>query len=358
MLDYFKSLLGAGSCLGVDIGTTSVKMAEIGMKSGKPTLLNYGILETHGHLKRLNDAIQTSSLQIESKETAELLRELVSKAGFKATEVIASLPAFSAFVTLLEFPTMSEADMKKALKFQIPQYIPLSPEEMNIDWLKIGDIEDEKGIIKQQILLISVPNDRIRRYQEIFKLANLRLKMLEVETLSLVRVLSADVAEPALIVDIGSRSTNIIITEKGSLRHSAQTEFAGASLTQAVANGLGIDAKRAEEIKKQRGLLVRGAEYELSTLTLPYLDAIIGEVRRVKASFEKNPNAKISQVILAGGGANLLGIDRYFEEQLGLKTSIGNPFERVGFSPQLELFIKELGPLLGVAIGLGTKEFI
>ncbi len=358
MLNFFRGLLSKKFYLGVDIGTTSIKMVEISKGRTQPKLQNYGILESYGHLERLNDAIQTSSLKIVERQTAELLRLLLEKTKIKSSETIASIPAFSAFITLLEIPEMSEVDTAKAVPFQIRQHIPLPTSEVAIEWLQVGKKEDEKGFTKQEILVISVPNEQIKRYQNVFKLAGLKLKALEIESFGLIRALIANDPTPTLIVDIGARSTNVAIAEGGFLKYNYQTDFAGGSLTQAIASGLSINIRRAEELKKQRGLLGSGGEYELSTLTIPFLDAIISEVKRAKDNYEKNQRYKIERVILAGGGASLLGIDKYFEEQLNLPTVVGNPFLKVEYSAKTESMIKELGPAFSVAIGLGIKEFI
>jgi len=358
MFNFIKSLIGAQSYLGIDIGTTSIKMVEISGGKKQPKLQNYGILESYGHLERLNNAIQTSSLKIMERETASLLKLLLDKLKIKSRQAIVSIPAFSSFVTLMEVPQMPEVDTAKTVSFQIRQYIPLPTSEVAIEWIKVGEKEDEKGFTKQEILIISVPNEQIKRYQSIFRLAGLKLKALEMESLSLIRALIANDPTPTLVVDIGARSTNIAVADRGFLKYTYQTDFAGSSLTQAIASGLNINIRRAEELKKQRGLLGAGGEYELSTLTLPFLDAIISEAKRARANYEKSQGTKVERVILAGGGANLLGIEKYFEEQINLPTVIGNPFSKVEYPPRIEPIVKELGPSFSVAIGLGIKEFI
>ncbi len=354
MFNFLKSFLGRGSILGVDIGTASIKIVEVEKTSTLPKLKNYGILKTNTHLERPNSALQTSALKIAEKETAEFLKILIKEAGFKANEAIASIPAFSVFVTLLEMPQMPEADVAKAMSFQIKQHIPLPISEVAIDWLKVGELETEEGI-KQQILLISVPNEIIRRYRNIFNLAGLKLKALEIESLSLARALVGNDPTAVLIIDIGACSTSIAIIDQGNLKFNVFSDIAGGSLTSAIANGLGINIKRAEELKKQKGLKAGKAEYELSTLPLPYLDAIISEGIRAKNKFEREQDKKIAKVFLAGGGANLSGIEEYFEKQINIPVSIGNSLSALSYSPEIELLVKQLGPELAVAVGLAIK---
>lgn len=353
-----KSFLGAGTYLGVDIGTTSIKIAELTRIGGGPKLTNYGILDTYGHLTRLNDAIQTSSLKIAAREAGELVKTLVKKGNFRTRDAIVSVPTFSSFTIFFDLPLMSNEETAKVLQYQIPQYIPMPMEEASIDWMKVGEKDNEKGFTDQQIVVVAIPKEMISGYQEIFRLAGLKLKMVEVESFGLVRALASSSQAPTIIADIGSRSTNIIVADKGLLRYSMQTDYAGSSLTQAIANGLGIDIKRAEEIKKQKGILTGAAEYELSTLTLPFLDVILNEVKRVKSDYEKNHSLVIEKIILSGGGANLLGFEDYVREQLGMPVSVANPFLSVGYPPEIQAIIKELGPILSTAIGLGIKEFI
>jgi len=342
------------STLGVDIGTASIKIVEIAKSLPKPKLKNYGILRSRTYLERPNSAIQTNSLKILEKETADLLRILVKKAKFKSRNAVASIPSFSAFTTLLEMPIMSGVDVSKTMPFQIRQHIPLPVSEVVIDWNKVGEREDEEGL-KQQILMIAVPIEIKNKYQNIFKLAGLNLKSLETESVSLVRALAAADPSPALIIDIGAYSTNIAVSENGFLKTNFFSDFAGASLTKAIANGLNIGVKRAEELKKERGLMGGGGDYELSTLSEPHLDVIIEETNRAKNNYEKSFSRKIERAIIAGGGANLPGIGNYFEKRLGMATTIGSAFSRINYPPEIGLFSKELGPEFAVAVGLGLK---
>ena len=170
-MNFFKSfgsLIGKKSYLGVDIGTTSIKIVELAESGGHPTLKNYGVLESYGHLERLNNAIQTSTLKMLDKETGELMNQLLRKLNIKTTDVIASLPTFSAFTALLDVPVMSPQETAQAMEYQAKAFVPLPISEVSIDWLPVGEYEDEKGIKHQQVFLVSVPNEQVRKYQRIF----------------------------------------------------------------------------------------------------------------------------------------------------------------------------------------------
>ena len=155
--------------LGVDIGTTSIKIVEVERGKQLPRLSNYCILEDKSSLLRANTAIQTSSLKLFEDEVVGLLKSALREMKPRTNEAIASLPTFSAFTTILTFPEMSKEDLEKSILFGMKQYIPLPISEVAVDWMKVGEYKDEKGFLLQQILLISVPQEQIKKYKKIFK---------------------------------------------------------------------------------------------------------------------------------------------------------------------------------------------
>lgn len=360
MANIFKVLRKSifPSYLGVDIGTTSIKVVEV--KPGKelPEVVNYALLESSGYLARANQALQTSTLKLFEKQATELLRLVLKEMKPKATDVFASLPIFSAFTTILDFPPLTPKEMEQAIVFQAKQYVPQPLSEVALDWIKVGEFQDEKGFKRSQILLISVPQVEIRKYQKIFREVGLNLKALEVESLSAARVFSGD-PTPTVVVDIGSRSTNMVFLDGGELKMHAYTDFAGASLTHALATSLSINPLRAEELKKEKGIMASGPNYELSTIMFPFLDAIINEVKKALYQYATRFRAasKIERVILAGGGANLKGIEKYFGKELAMPVAKAAPLRRFEYDPRIDPLVDELNPILNVALGLTLREF-
>ena len=323
-------------------------------------LSNYGFLENYGHLERFNDAIQTSSLKLLGKETSELLKLLVKKSRIKTKRTIASIPSFSAFTIFLDLPKMTSEEITQSMQFQARQYIPLPVSEVALEWIKVGEYTDEKGFLKQQIFLISVPNETLSRYEEIFKSAGLNLEALELENVSAARALIGGDPTPTAILDIGCRASSVSIVDGGFLKAVHQSDYGGGNLTQAIAGGLRINGRRAEELKRQRGLLGTRGEYELSTLMMPFLDVIINEVRRASDDYFDKYARKIERVIISGGGVNLPGILEYAERQLSLPVIKANPFEsnRIIYSQELTPLVEELGPSFSNASGLAMKELV
>lgn len=348
------------SYLGIDIGTTSIKIAEVGSGRQLPQIKNYSLLNSSGYLLRSNDVLQTSSLKLFETGVIDLLKIMLKKMKPGATDVIASIPTFAVFMTVFDFPEMSTSDLEKSLTYQASQYVPLPISEVALDWTKVGEREDDKGYKYEQVLLISVPQELIRKYQLIMKSAGLNLRALEIESLSLARALVGNDPTSTIIIDIGSLSTNITFVDRGQVKFNTQTDYAGASLTQSLATSLNINPVRAEELKKEHGIISLGANYELSTIMLPFIDVIISEVKKAEYNYQSQfpGSPKAERVILSGGGANLAGIEKYFEKDFGCPVVKATPFLKFEYPNELELLVRELNPTLSIALGLGLKEFI
>jgi len=316
-------------------------------------LLNYGILEKYGHLERVNDAIQTSSFKLLEESTALLLKQLIQNSKVDQVPAYLSLPNFSGFVSLVEFPLLPEKELAKAVRYQAPQYLPLALEEMTLDWQVI-----ETSTEKMKVLLMAMPTEVIKRYVKTTELAKVNLKGLELETMALSRILGLKEKAPTLVADIGGRTTSLSVIDGGFLRQTHNIDTAGGDLTQVIASALGINPLRAEEIKKNSSLDSQyQGEISFKKILGPLLDVIGREMQKSINNYYLQAKRKVEKIILTGGGANLRGLENYYSEMLALPTLKGDPFSwgLVSYQPSLAPVIREIGTNLTVACGLCLK---
>jgi len=359
MFSLFKTNHSKSTALGIDIGTTSIKAAEIS-ETGKGTysLSNYAILETSGHLDHFNNALQSSSLRPLDSDLISYLTVLKEHGAFKTNRVVASLPSFAALTTLIEIPSMSAGETAKSISVQVKDYLPLPITEVTLDWIKIGEKIYPDGSRKQQVFLVSIPNEKIENYARIFGQAGFILEGFEVEHVSIARALSRSVLEPTLVIDLGGRSTSFTVVRKGIALFAGQTDFSSNSLTQALATALNISPRRADTLKRQTKIVGGGGGHELSTILVPIIDVILNEANRAINGFQNTFHEKISGALVTGGGASMPGLAEYLSKQLNLPVDVGNVFSSIGYPPEIGPFCKELGATLTVATGLALKKLI
>jgi type IV pilus assembly protein PilM len=352
-----SSILGPPKLLGIDIGTTSIKAVELGRDGGVIKLSSYGLLENYGHLERINDAIQTSSLKIMDEMTADLLKRLLQEMKPSTRTAVLSIPVFSSFVTLMEFPQMTEKEINQAVPYQARQYVPIPLTEVALDWMVLGQTStaDARRI---QILLIAVPQDVIAKYHRIAQLANLELRALELETVALARAVIGRDPSPTVLADIGARATNISIVDEGYVRMTRSIDTAGGDLTQAISYGLNLSPIKAEEVKRARGIRIVPGEEEMAGLLRPMLDLIISEIQKLADVYLERNKREVRKVVLSGGSSVLPGVREYFSQELNREVIVGNPFIQAQYDPMLEPILKDIGPLLSVSAGLAMRELI
>lgn len=343
--------------LGIDIGTTAIKMVEVSKKGSAMKLENYGILETQEYLKRGNAALQTRALKLSERDALPALKVLLKQVRPHTTNVIASIPAFSAFFVPIETPELPPKEAASALIFQAKQYVPLPMEEVNVEWIKLDEFKNEKGQQRQRYLLTAVPIATVETLKSIFKKAGLKLSLLEVENKPLIRALMSAADSITQIIDIGSESTSIYIIEEGTAKRIVQLDSGAASLTRSLGRSLDISAFRSESLKRRRGLTGSGGEYEISRALIPFIDLILTECARVRAEFERSTGKKVREIIVTGGGANLLGIDEHIKQTSGLPIKSSDALRFFETDAAIEPIKKQLARSLTIASGLALKFF-
>lgn len=352
------------SCLGLDIGTSSIKLVQLKRSEGRYKLETYGELQTYGYLERLNDPFQTKSLTMLESQVVEMIRKLLKEAEASIKQVAMSIPVFSAFVSTVNLPPMSQKELPRALFFEARRYIPISLSEVRIDW-KIIEKEradssktKKKDLFKFQVLLVAVPKEIIAKYLRITKTLGLKLSVLELESFSYIRSLIGSDPSTSCILDFGARSTSFSIIDKGFIRASHSLDTAGTELTRALSHGMGIDFRRAEMYKREKGLNHREIETgrEVKDILLTLIDKIILEAERMIDNYQTKTKRKVTKLILSGGSANLVGLEEYLEKKLKIDVVAANPWARVSYPPILEPVLKEIASRFAVAVGLAMRE--
>ncbi|MBX4211623.1 MAG: pilus assembly protein PilM [Candidatus Yanofskybacteria bacterium] len=365
------NLFKSKSKLGIDIGTSSIKVIELSKQGGRFALENYGIFELKGSGAAGSDQ---SILKLPDQEIVWGIKEVLKTAKFKSKDVIASISSFSTFATVIEMPYLSEDDLAKAIPFEARKYVPIPLDEVILDWSIVG-IADQKPIATTtasptpiptqqpvpgkattvEVFLAAVPKDETARYQKIMKEAGLNLTALELENAGLIRGLLGNDLSATAIVNIGGRSTSIVIVNRGYERISHNYEIGGFEISKAIARSLNIDLEKAEGLKRKLGL-IESTENIIREAMLSLVDMMIFETKKTIATYEESKNQKVSRVVLVGGLVNMPNFVNYFKQKLGKDVYVGNVFARIVYPQELTPIIQELSNNFSVAAGLAMRE--
>ncbi len=349
MFNFFKNpfdLLFPKKMVGIDVGTSSVKVVEISRWGEGKTLENYGEIKSDFIYKEpLVDTKMGGNLLAENF-VATAIRAVLDEAKIKTKSVIFSIPDFSTFCTSFDIPQMPEKEIKDAIYFNASQYITLPISEVTLDW-RILPNNNSTGPMK--VFLVAIPNQVIAEYQKMAHDAGLKLYALEAEALSITRALIKGSKKTVCLMDIGVQSSTINIIDSGFLKRSYSFNFYSNQLSRAISSVLGVSDKEAEEIKNKEGII--SSRQGLADTLYVLIDPLLVKIRTICAEFLQTEKREVEEIYLTGGTANLPGLKEYFQESLKKKVFVPNCFSDFLYPPILEESLRNLSPSFSVAVG-------
>ncbi|MBI5794353.1 type IV pilus assembly protein PilM [Candidatus Uhrbacteria bacterium] len=360
------------SFLGVDIGASSVKVVEFVNKKGRATLLTYGYGE-------LPTAEAGDTLFDNPKAAGELLACVCKESGCTSTAVMAALPTSNVFSTILSIPEVKDMRQRQSVvNTEVAKLSPLPLSEMILQTTFLDDVakpdkkaEKKIGAIPEapkekakdfRVLVTGAAKTFIQKYIETFKAAKLNLQAIDTEALALVRSLVGKDKGAILMLDIGSKRTNIIIVEKGIPFVSRSITIGGNTVTSQLMRTMGLSEMDADRVKRDLGIAPRqdtGLAGGLPKLLEPIMQPLLNEIRyafQLYANMELAQIKKVEKIIVTGGSAHLPRIPDYLAQMLNMNVYRGDPWARVVYPADLASVLEEIGPRMSVAVGLAMRE--
>ncbi|HBD24579.1 MAG: hypothetical protein A2566_03480 [Candidatus Zambryskibacteria bacterium RIFOXYD1_FULL_40_13] len=371
MANFLSNLVGDlfskknGSVLGIDIGSSSIKIVQLSRKNGHAVLDTYGELALGPYAgKSVGEATNLPPEKI-VEAIADMLKEKEVNITTRACGV--AIPFSSSLMTPIEMPMVSPKQLETMIPVEARKYIPVPISEVALDWYIIPkdknpdseqfvDQTEKEKLQKIEVLIVAIHNDTLIRYKDIVTKNALEASFFEIEIFSTMRSVLEQELTPALIVDMGATSTKLYIVERGILRSSHMVNRGSQSITDELSKSLGISLTDAENIKRDKGLLgeVKGVKIkDVVTLTLNY---IFSESNRVVLAYQKKYNKNVSKVILVGGGSALKGVVDVAKNNFQTEVVAGDPFSKVVAPAFLEKVLHETGPEFAVAIGVALRR--
>ncbi len=335
---------------GLDVSDLSIEALKLNKRFGKIKFSSAGRLE-------ILAGIFTNGTVQKKKELAEAIRKVCREAKphpIRDREVVISLPEARIFSYIFKFPKkLKQKQITDILKFEVPNVLPISVEEVYSDFLVLRT-EGEK----QEIFYAATPKKIIDDLREVLKMAGLEAVAFDIETASLARALikKDKKDEGAVIVDIGARDTVIAIFDQSGIRASTTIKVAGNLFTEEIAKRLKMKQEKAEEMKRSCGLSVEDRSCREGKIFLALqslFPPIISEIKKSIGYYEKQVGRKVKKIILCGGSRAMPGIVDYLRANLNLEVEIGKPY-LAGSAAAGAAGAKILSSLIGV-FGLAER---
>jgi len=361
-----------GGYLGIDIGSSGIKVVELSDIKGRPTVMTYGYSEREGSAD--------IPLIEDTKAAGELLAKICTDSGVVSTRAMAALPAASIFSAIVTVPRRkNEKEMKPLVDAQIEKLAPLPLAEM-ITYSTFIDSEKKKKKIKGEkkeaasdkqkrkesdyvrVLVTGAAKTLVQKYIEIFKIAKLNLSAIDTEAFALIRSLIGKDKSAVMIIDMGATRTSVTVVERGVPFLSRSINVGGDTVSRRIAKQIGVSDTEAEQFKMDLATAPAGDSDlpgQLPVILKPIMEPIVNEIQyafQLHANMELSEFKKIEKIVITGGSSHLSRVPEYLSEVLNLNVYRGDPWARVAYPQALRDVLDEIGPKMSVAVGLAMRE--
>ena len=341
-------LSGVSAFFGLDIGTTAVRLVELHGNGATKTLVKYAYVP-------IDSKIVLSDAKSDEQKLAQIIKELVSQSKLSTRNVAVGVPSQKVFTAVVDFDRLSPAELAKAIHLQADSLIPTPPDLSKIDWAVIGDSPKDKT--KVEVLLSSVENEFVEKRLDFLESIGLEVIAFEPDNLALTRALIApDVTATQMVIDIGNKSTDLVVTSGGSPRLTRAIPTGAESIVRAAAQSLNVEDKQARQFVFKFGLSKDKLEGRIYDAIIGTVDLLTSEIdKSIKFFQTRYVDQKVSRIIVTGGASALPEFPLYLANKFGVEVEIGNAWRNVAFAPERQNELLAVSNHFGVAAGLAER---
>ena len=342
-------LRGSSDFFGLDIGTTAIRVVHLAGSGNVRTLVKYAYAPVEPRLV-LSDA------KADQMKVAQALKDLLGQARLSTRNVAVGLPSQRVFNAVVDIERLSSSELGKTIRLQADSLIPTSPDDSKLDWAVIGDSPADKT--KVEVLLSSVTNSFVESRLEMLESIGLNVIAFEPEGIALCRsMLAPGVPEAQIVLDIGSRSSDLVIVMDGSPRLIRNIPVGADTIIRSAMQNLGIDDKQAEQFVFKFGMSKDKLDGQVYQAIIGTVDVLINELEKsIKFFATRYAGVRPQRIVVTGGASSLPEFPLYVANKFGMSVEIGNSWRNVAFPADRQNELLAISNHFGVASGLAQRD--
>jgi len=338
--------------VGLDIGSRSIKAAEITETKRGLALKRFGIVDiAHGAIEEgtINDA----------ETVAESIKQLFKSYNIKESNVAVSIGGYSVIVKKISVQTMDEEKLQETIHFEAEQYIPFDISDVNLDFQILGESESNPG--QMNVFLVAAKKEMVNDYINLVNLAGLNPCIVDVEAFALQNTFEANYdlqSENTALIDIGASKTSLNILKGNSSLFMRDVSLGCGQINQKIMSLIECSFEEAEQLKygdKPDKLTAEDLKGIISSVVADWCT----EIRRALDFFYSTyPEDQIKRIILSGGGANIEEFRELLATEASAEVESINPFKNFEIDQKIfdDAFIKQIAPQSAISMGLAMRK--
>lgn len=337
--------------VGIDIGSSSVKLVQLWQTRDGYQLLNAAIMPLPP------EAIVDNSL-MDTAAVVDAVKNLVASLGIKSKEAACSISGNAVIIRKIILPAMTSEELEDQISWEAEQYIPFDIKDVHIDFQILGP--DAIDPSKVQVLLVASKKDIINDYVAVFNDAGLSLNVMDVDSFAVQNAFELNTEasdEVRALVNIGAGVMNINVIKAETSLFTRDVQMGGNQYTEEIQKQLGVSAQEAETMKM---LAAEQQGGPLADVIGRVNDSLAQEIKRSVDFYNSTASGeeRIVSISMCGGCSKMAGLKEAVAAKLGMDVEPLNPFERIkygekDFDPE---YLQEIAPLMAVGVGLAIRR--
>lgn len=349
-----ESSADSSKIVGIDIGSSSIKVVELQNRNNVLTLTTYGELELGPYQDEgpVGKAVNLVA-NIERQALVDILRE----SAVKSKQAVLSMPLHSSFVTIMSMLAPADEDISPRVRVEARKYIPVPIAEVTLDWAEVDSPAGQSDQVNtRDVLLAAIQNDALARFKGLLNTVSLANTPIEIECFSAIRSVYRDDESDIAVIDVGATSMKLYIVRNGLLQRMYRVRTGGVVVTEKISTDLSVPFEEAEHIKRE----IKPNDEKFSQVQKIHhstYDRFLKEFKMVLDEYEKKLSVQVSDVYIIGGAAVFPGFDNYIGSIIGKKVNMPVPFNKVAYPAFMEDTLNDIGPTFTVALGAALRAF-
>ncbi len=337
--------------IGLDIGSRTIKVAEVEDGKKRRTLRKFGMMDIEPGL------IEDGAIQ-NPEAVADAIRQLLKNHKIKDTDVAISLGGYSIIVKNINIQTMDEDQLQKTIQFEAEQYIPFDINDVYLDFQILG--EDESNPNQMNVLLVAAKREMVDEYVKLVEMAGLNAHIVDVDAFALQNVYEINYApenENVALIDIGANKTTLNILKGNYSVFMRDVSLGCQQINLKIVSLAGCSLEEAEQLYQNEDTDKISSKELIDIVTAVVTDWCT-EIRRALDFFYSTyPDDQIQKIILSGGGAHI----KKFRQLLAMETSseveIVDPFNNFSLGSGFDnAYLEKVAPQAAICLGLALRR--
>lgn len=349
ILENLASLGSGPTCVGLSIGTSSIKLVEL-KKAGKTwKLLHFGIVQLP------EDAVVNREI-INPVAVVDAIKSLLAQIKLKNKSVCTSLSGTSLILKRMALDVPNLKELQEQVFWEAEQYLPFDVSEVVMDFQVLSRSKDNQT----DVMFVAAKTTVLDAYMGCVQDAGLKPKIVDVDFFALQNAYEANYVpnpqEAVALVDLGASSLKMTVVHNGIPVFTKDSAMGGKNLTVEIQKHLNLGYTDAEALKSSGQ--AEGVPQEISELTHVMCENFATEVKRsIDFYHASSTGAPIVSVLISGGSAKMNDLSRIVEETTGLPCQILNPFNSIAYDPAVFTpeYIAAIAPVASIPIGLALR---